>query len=210
MAALPPQPPATEPPQPPAAPPSLPPLPQPPSVYLSQTPQRAYAGAYAVAPAAPSAPRHRTGMIVLAQLLMILKGIFWLLGGGAAVAAGVYLLIHGGDLRALPGYESYYGVTAQSIVSVATGIILAIGVALLVIGVVDIVLGVTVGRPSNVSRWFNIVVNTITGIIALFGLIGQLSNGRMAGVLFFAVWLGVNIVIFYALAINAQSRHAFG
>lgn len=210
MALLPPQPPEATRAQPPAAPPPPPPLPQQGAVFGSQTPQPAYAGVYGAPMPAPVVPRHRTGVIVLAQVLMILKGVFWMLGGVVAISAAVYLLAHGGDVASLPGYRSFAGAIAQDWVAVAEGIFLAFGVVLLLIGVVDVVLGVVVGRPSNVARWFNIVLNIITSIIAVSGLVNVLShNATLGGVVFFAVWLGINAIIFYALAIHVPSRHAF-
>ncbi|MGH7686271.1 MAG: hypothetical protein ACREN2_05580 [Candidatus Dormibacteria bacterium] len=213
MALLPPpQPPEAAQAPPPAAPPQPPPLaPQPQAaIFASQTPQPAYAGVYGAPMPAPVVPRHRTGMILFAQILMILKGIFWMLGGIVAISAAVFLLTHAGDVTSLPGYRSFSGAIASDWVAVAEGLFLAFGVVLLLIGVVDIVLGVMVGRPSNVARWFNIVLNIITSLIALSGLVNALSHSQtIGGALFFAVWLGINAIIFYALAINAGSRHAF-
>ena len=210
MALLPPQPPEAAQAPPPAAPPPPPPLPPQDAVFASQTPQPAYAGVYGAPMPVPVVARHRTGMIVFAQTLMILKGIFWMLGGVVAITAAVYLLAHGGDLKSLPGYSSFAGAIAQDWVAVAEGIFLGFGVALLLIGVVDVVLGVIVGRPSNVARWFNIVLNIITSAIAASGLVNALShNPTLGSVVFFAVWLGVNAIIFYALAIHEPSRHAF-
>lgn len=210
MALLPPQPPDAAQAPPPAAPPPPPPLPPQDAVFVSQTPQPAYAGVYGAPMPAPVVPRHRTGMIVFAQTLMILKGVFWMLIGLVAIAAAVYLLAHGGDVKSLPGYSSFSGQIAQDWVAVAEGIFLASGVVLLLIGIVDVVLGVVVGRPSNVARWFSIVLNIITSLVAVSGLVNALSHGFTLGaVVFFGVWLGINAIIFYALAINEPSRHAF-
>jgi hypothetical protein len=187
-------------------------MPSPPGVFASQTPQPAYAGAYG-APAQPAAtlPRRRTGMILLAQVLMVLKGIFWLLAGIGAVAGGVWLLIHGGNLRDLPGFDAYSAQYGSAILSLAATIVFVVGAVAIVIGVVDLILGVTVGRPSNVSRWFTIVVTVLATVIAVSGLVNELNRAQsMAGILFFAIWIGVNAVVFYALAIDASSRRAFG
>ena len=209
MAAMPPQPPGYEP-----APPQPPPVP-PSGVYTSQMPQPAYAGGYV--PAAqpiPAVRRHRTGMILFAQILMIIKGSLWLLVGLAAGAAGVYLIVRGGSIRDLPGVQSYasaYGASVDAIVGVAAAIVFGAAVVAIVIGVIDLILGVTVGRPSNVSRWLTLVVTVFATLAAISGLVNSLSDTqRMGGAVFFAVWLGFNAVIFYALAIDARSRQAFG
>lgn len=214
VAALPPQPPGyqTAPPQPPPAPPSVPPG----GAYASQMPQPAYAGGYAPAATAPAPGmrRTRTGMILFAQILMILKGIIWLLGGLAAAAAGVFLIVRGASIRDLPGVQSYanaYGASIDAIVNFAAALVLALAVVAIVIGVVDLILGVTVGRPSNVARWLSIVVTVFATLAAVSGLVNSLADTqRIGGAIFFAVWLGINAVIFYALAIDARSRRAFG
>src|SRR5215469_14349979 len=100
MALLPPQPPEIAQAPPPAAPdlpPPPPPVPPLEPVFTGQMPQPAYAGVYGDPMPSPVVARHRTGMIVVAQILMILKGVFWILGGIVAVAAALYLLAHGGD-----------------------------------------------------------------------------------------------------------------
>lgn len=212
MAATPPQPPGYEPapPQPPPVPPSMPQ----PGAYASQMPQPAYAGGYVPAQAMPAVRRERTGMILFAQILMILKGSIWLLAGLAAAAAGVYLIVRGGSIRDLPGVQSYanaYGASVDAIVGFAAALVLGAAMVAIVIGVIDLILGVTVGRPSNVSRWLTLVVTVFATLAAVSGLVNSLSDTqRMGGAIFFAVWLGINAVIFYALAIDARSRRAFG
>lgn len=187
-----------------------------PGVFASQTPQPAYAGGYMAAATQrmPAVRRERTGMIVFAQILMVLKGILWLLAGLAGAAAGVYLLVRGGSVRDLPGFESYasdYGLSVEAVIGVAAAIVLGVAAVAIVIGIVDLILGITVGRPSNVSRWFTIVVTVIASVIALSGLVNELSRPeRLGGAVFFAVWLAINVVILYALAVDPRSRHAFG
>lgn len=209
MAVLPPQPPGAEP-----APPQPPPMP-PSGVYAGQMPQPAYAGGYAAAAQpVPAVRRRRTGMILFAQVLMIIKGSLWLLAGSAAAAAGVYLIARGGSIRDLPGVQSYasaYGASVDAIVGVAAALVFGAAVVAIVIGVIDVILGVTVGRPSNVSRWLTLVVTVLATLAAVSGLVNSLADTqRMGGAVFFAVWLGINAVIFYALAIDARSRRAFG
>jgi hypothetical protein len=186
-----------------------------PGVYAGQVPPPAYAGmyGYAVPYSLPAVPRQRTGLIVLAQVLMVVKGVFWLIAGLGTIAVGIYLIVHGGDLHALPGYRDQPGLNAAAtgLVGVATGFIIAVAVALLAIGIADIALGITVGRLSNVARWLTVALDVVAGIVALSSLIGQLNHRPTAGgAVFAAAWLVTNIVIFYALVIDPRSRQAFG
>ena len=153
-------------------------------------------------------------MIVVAQILMVVKGVFWLIAGSGVCILGVYLFVHGADVHRASGSPANLGLDslAKGLVGVAAAFAVMAGLVLIAGGVADIVLGVTVGRPSSVARWFTIVLNTVTGVIALVGIVGAANNHRGAtgGLVFLAVWLAVNIVIFYALVIDGRSRQAFG
>ena len=214
---MPPQPPAGGPPQPPAyqpggpQPPSQPP--GQPGVYPSQTPQPAYAGGYAATPAyvAP-VQRYRTGWVLFAQFIMILKGIFWLLAGAVFIAGGVYLIINGtSKLASLPGY-SQYASTISSYLNAIVGVLIGIGVFLLIIGLLGIILGVIVGRPSNGARWTIVVFTVLAGIwwlyVTLIGL-GNHNNGSTYGWLFGLVFLVTDLIVLYALLLNGRARHGF-
>ena len=158
----------------------------------------------------PPVPRQRTAMILVAQILMVVKGVLWLIAGLGIGAVGIYLLVHGPDLHPGAGAEGLDGL-AKGLAGAAVAFAVTAGAFCLAVGVADIVLGVTLGR-SNVARWFTVVLNSIAGVIALLGIVGRAGNhgGTAGGVVFLAVWLAVNIVIFYALAIDKRSRQAFG
>ncbi|MBV8194200.1 MAG: hypothetical protein JOY80_01585 [Candidatus Dormibacteraeota bacterium] len=241
MAAMPPQPPgggAPQPPgggapQPPSVSPSGPPQPQTPSTapqppatpssptpagtYASQTPQPAYAGAYA-APAAtyPARARHRTGGIAFAQVLIIIKGIFWALLGIGLVTAGVLLLVNGSRLSSLPGFDRVQRDFNVTLDAAVTAILFVPAVVALIFALVDFILGVVVGRPSNIARWFIIVLAVLTGIeyavdlIRLLGLSNVFTDLALL-ILFIivAAQLAFNVIIFYILALSPRSRRAF-
>lgn len=209
MATLPPPPPEPQP--PPYLP--LPVAPQP-GVYTSQMPQPAYAGMYGLPPPypMPATPRQRTGMIVLAQVLMVVKGVFWVIVGLGTMAVGVYFVVHGGSLRSSPRYGGYPGLgeAASGLIGIAAGFVVAVAVALLAVGAADIVLGVLLGRLSNVARWLTVALDVVAGIIPLTSLIGQVNHSTVGVAIFAAAWLAANVVIFYALVIDPRSRQAFG
>lgn len=202
------------PPPPPPEPPAYPPMPaaSPYGGYASQLPEPADAGMYAApAPFAGQLPRQRTTLILVAQVLMVVKGVLWVIAGIGIGAVGIYLLIHGPEVRPGAGAEGLHEL-AKGLAGVAVAFAIVSGAFCLAVGVADIVLGVTLGRPSNVARWFTVVLTSVAGVIALFGIVGQAGNhaGTAGGAVFLAVWLAVNIVIFYALVIDERSRQAFG
>ena len=156
-------------------------------------------------------PRQRTTLILVAQILMVVKGVLWAIAGISIGAVGLYLMIHGPDLHPGAGPEGLDGLRKE-LAGVAVAFAITAGAFCLAFGVADIVLGLTLGRPSNVARWFTVVLNSIAGVIAFLGIVGQAGNhgGTAGGVVFLAVWLAVNVVIFYALVIDERSRQAFG
>lgn len=181
-------------------------------VYEGQPPVPAYAGTYAAAaPFAAPARRPRTTLILVAQVLMVVKGVLWVIAGIGIGAVGIYLLIHGPDVRPGAGAEGLHELVKE-LAGVAVAFAIVSGAFCLAVGVADIVLGVTLGRPSNAARWFTVVLTSVAGVIAVLGIVGQAGNhgGTAGGVVFLAIWLAVNIVIFYALVIDERSRQAFG
>ena len=164
-------------------------------------------------PYAMPGARQRTGVIVLAQVLMVVKGVFWVIVGLAAGASGIYFIAHGADVRSLSGrHDPGFDAVANGFLGLAAGFVIGIALASLTVGVVDIVLGVYVGRPSSTARLLTFAINCVAGAIALLGLIGALDHrtNNVAGAVFFGAWLVVNIVIFYAIVIDQRSRPAFG
>ena len=205
------------PPPPPPEPPAYPPMPPAPSygAYAGQLPEPAYAGMYASAVTfAGHEPRPRTALILVAQILMVVKGVLWVIAGIGIGAVGIYVLLHGADLHPVAGSPGYRGLNglANGLAGAAVAFSITAGAFCLAVGVADIVLGVTVGRPSNVARWFTVALTSVAGIIALFGIVGQAGNhsGTAGGTVVLAVWLAVNIVIFYALVVDERSRQVFG
>ena len=205
------------PPPPPPEPPAHPPLPDASyhGVYAGQLPELAYAGMYATAmPFGAPVRRQRTAWIVVAQILMVVKGVLWLIAGIGIGTIAIYVLLHGADLHPAPGSPGYRGLEgiANGLAGVAVAFAVTAGVFFLAVGVADIALGVTLGRPSNVARWFTVALTTVAGVIAAVGIVGQAGNhaATAGGAVFLAVWLAVNVVIFYALVIDEPSRQAFG
>lgn len=170
---------------------------------------------YAAPPAAP-APirRERTTLIVVAQTLMVVKGIFWLIAGLGLAAFGIYLIADGNSFTVAHGSRNHPGLGAieHGMIGLVIAVLIMAAGVLIAGGLADIILGVVMGRPSNVARWLTIVLNTITGVIALFGIVSDIGNHRGTGgaAMVLAVWLAVNFVIFYALVIDERSRQAFG
>jgi len=220
VAALPPQPPGGLPPQPPVvtppvatpamAPPTAPPVVAPPQApypggaYSGQMPAQPY-GAQPVA----AVPKHhkRTFFLTLAQFIMILLAIVRILIGVAFVGFGVYILIAGShELSTLPGYDQYVQQFGSAVVNLAATLFFIVGAPLLVIGIVDLVLGIIVGRPSNVTRWIIIVLDVLSAI----GYISLLSraNGSTA-TLILLVLLACKVIVFYSLAIDPATRRNF-
>ena len=204
-------------PLPPPEPPAYPPAPPAPpyGASASQPPEPAYGGIYAApAPFAGQVRRRRTTLILIAQILMVLKGVLWVIAGVGIGVLGTYVLVHGVDVHPAPGSPGTRGLygLAVGVAGVAAAFAVIAALLFLAVGVADIVLGVTLGRPSNVARWFTVVLTSVAGVIALFGIVSQAGNhaGTVGGAVFLAVWLAVNIVIFYALVIDERSRQAFG
>ncbi len=217
MAALPPQPPGTLPPQPPGfepaavMPPTAPPVVAPPQApypggaYAGQMPAQPY-GAQPVAPA----PKHhkRTFFLTLAQFIMITLAILRILIGLAAAGFGV-LFVTGGRARieSLPGYDQAFANLGTDVFNVLSAVLFAFAAYWLVTGVVDLVLGIVVGRPSNVARWIIIVLDVLSLIYVLDGL----ANGPGGGLytLVLVILLACKVIVFYSLALDPATRRNF-
>ena len=211
---MPPQPPGSQPPQPPAYPPAYPPGGQPPQpqqqpypgAYQGQMPQGAYAaGYYAATPGYPGVPvTRRTGWLTFAQVIVIIEASLFLLIGIGVVALGVYVMTHGNDINT--AFSNVSGYTPTS-VNVAGGVFVGIGAVVAVIAILWLVLGVTLGRPSNVSRWIIVVFV----VLAAVGDLASLANGRYtgSGVIGTLVLFGINALVLYALLIDPATRRAF-
>ena len=214
MAALPPQPPGSLPPEPPGvAPPGGPPPVGPPQGPYS--PGNAYSGQMPVQPYVSQAMpqpvvvkvHKRTFWLTIAQIIIILKAILIILLAAASVAIGVYILTAGhAALHNIPGYDNYANQFGNAFVNAAGALFFAFAVVPLIIGIVDLILGIIVGRPSNVARWIIVVLDVLSIIIALTDF-GRVNSGT--GDLILVVYLALQVIVLYALLIDPATRRNF-
>jgi hypothetical protein len=213
VAALPPQPPGSLPPQPPGV---APPGGQPPA----GPPQGPYApgGAYAgqmpqqyVSQAMPQPVvvkvHKRTAFLTIAQLIIILFAIARILLGVLAAGVGVLFLTAGrARIESLPGYQQAAGQLGNGVINVLAAFLFAVAAYWLISGVIDLILGIIVGRPSNVARWIIIVLD----VISLLYVIDLLTRG--VGGLFTLiplVFLIGKAIVLYALLLDPPTRRNF-
>lgn len=217
MAALPPQPPGGQPPQPPSvSPPSGPPSVAPPqnpypgAAYTPQVPPQPFAPQpYTAQPvaAAPVKVHKRTFWLTIAQFIIILKAILILLLGVASIGIGVYILVAGHNALAnIPGYDTYATQFGSAFLNAAAAIFFAFAIVPLIIGIVDLILGIIVGRPSNVARWIIIVLDVISIIIALADF-GRVNTST--GDLILVVYLVLQVIVLFALLVDPATRRNF-
>jgi hypothetical protein len=211
VAALPPQPPGSLPPDPPGvAPPGSPPPVGPPQGPYS--PGNAYSGQMPYAPQALPQPvvvkvHKRTFWLTIAQIIIIVKAILIILIAAGSVAIGVYILTAGhAALHNIPGYNNYANQFGNSFVNAAGAVFFAIAVVPLIIGIVDLILGIIVGRPSQVARWIIIVLDIISIIIAIadFARVHS-SNGDIVLI----VYLVLQVIVLYAMLLDPATRRNF-
>ena len=211
MAALPPQPPGSLPPEPPGMmPPGGPPPAGPPQGPYS--PGNAYTGQMPYAPQAMPQPvvvkvHKRTFWLTIAQIIIIVKAILIILLAAASVAIGVYILAAGhAALHNIPGYDNYATQFGNSFVNAAGALFFAFAIVPLVIGIVDLILGIVVGRPSNVARWIIVVLDVISILIALTDF-ARINSGT--GDLILIVYLALQVVVLYAMLLDPATRRNF-
>jgi hypothetical protein len=149
----------------------------------------------------------RTFFLTLAQIIIIVKAILTILIALGIGALGIYILVAGhAAIANIPGYDQYQTQFGNAFVSTAGAIFIAIAVIPLVIGIVDIVLGIVVGRPSNVARWIIIVLDVLSIIIALADF-GRVHTS--AGDLILVVYLILQAIVLYALLLDPPTRRNF-
>jgi hypothetical protein len=149
----------------------------------------------------------RTFWLTIAQIIIILKAILVILLAAASVAIGVYILSAGhAALHNIPGYDNYRNQFGDTFVNAAGALFFAFAVIPLIIGIVDLVLGVIVGRPSNAARWIIVVLDIISILIAL-GDLGRLHSGT--GALVLIVYLVLQVLVLYALLLDPATRRNF-
>jgi hypothetical protein len=216
VAALPPQPPGSQPPQPPGvsppsvSPPSGPPVSPPQSPY----PGGAYTGQMPTMPysAQPPAPvrvkvHKRTFFLTIAQIIIIVKAILTILVALGIGAIGVYILIAGhAAIANIPGFTQYQTQFGNAFFNTAGAIFIAIAFVPLAIGIIDIILGIVVGRPSNVARWIIIVLDVLSIIVALADF-GRVNTST--GDLILVVYLILQVIVLYALLVDPPTRRNF-
>jgi hypothetical protein len=214
VAALPPQPPGSLPPQPPGvSPPGGPPPVGPPqgpyspgTAYTGQMPAQPYMSQPMPQPVVVKVHK-RTFWLTIAQIIIILKAILLILLAAASVAIGVYILTAGhAALHNIPGYDNYATQFGNSFVNAAGALFFAFAIVPLIIGIVDLILGIVVGRPSNVARWIIVVLDVLSIIIALTDL-GRVNSST--GDLIVVVYVALQVIVLYALLIDPPTRRNF-
>ena len=119
----------------------------------------------------------------------------------------MYILAAGhAALHNIPGYDNYANQFGNSFVNAAGALFFAIAVVPLIIGIVDLILGIVVGRPSNVARWIIIVLDVISIIVALTDF-GRVNTST--GDLVLIVYLALQVIVLYALLIDPPTRRNF-
>ena len=211
MAALPPQPPGSLPPEPPGVAPSGGPTPYapPPGPY---SPGNAYSGQMPYAPQAMPQPvvvkvHKRTFWLTIAQIIIIVKAILVILLAAASVAIGVYILSAGhAALHNIPGYDSIAAQAGNNFINAAGAVFFAIAIVPLFIGIVDLVLGIIVGRPSNVARWIIVVLDVLSILIALSDF-ARVNSGT--GDVVLIVYIVLQVLVLYAMLLDPATRRNF-
>jgi hypothetical protein len=149
----------------------------------------------------------RTFFLTVAQLIIIVRAVLILMTGIAAVGLGVYALVAGREkLSTLPGYDRYFTQFGEAVLNAAIAFFIVAGAILIVIGVIDLLLGIFVGRPSNVARWIIIVLDVLTAAGLLSRLSAHLTD---TGALILVVLLGLKAIVFYALVLDPATRRNF-
>jgi hypothetical protein len=171
-----------------------------PGAYPSQMPQPAYAGQYGMAPY--PGVRRRTGWMTFAQVVVIVEASLGILVSLFVLAAGAFLISSRPNLSNIPGWSTL----PSNVQNAAGGVVLGVGVVVLVLSIFWLALGITLGRPSNVSRWIIVVLIAL----AALGDIAALANGRSSrGVVGIIVYLVIQALVLYALLIDGDTRRAF-
>jgi hypothetical protein len=214
VAALPPQPPGNLPPQPPGvAPPGGPPAVGPPQgpyspggAYAGQMPAQPYVSQPMPQPVVVKVHK-RTFWLTIAQIIIILKAILIILLAAASVAIGVYILAAGhAALHNIPGYDNYANQFGNSSVNAAGALFFAFAIVPLIIGIVDLILGIIVGRPSNVARWIIVVLDILSLIVALTDF-GRVNSGT--GDVVLIVYIALQVIVLYAMLLDPATRRNF-
>jgi hypothetical protein len=149
----------------------------------------------------------RTFWLTIAQIIIILKAILIILLAAASVAIGVYILAAGhAALHNIPGYDNYANQFGNSFVNAAGALFFAFAIVPLIIGIVDLILGIIVGRPSNVARWIIVVLDILSLIVALTDF-GRVNSGT--GDVVLIVYIALQVIVLYAMLLDPATRRNF-
>ena len=204
MAALPPQPPGTLPPQPPSvSPPSGPPQSPYPGASFTPSPYPAQPVA-----SAPVKVHKRTFFLTLAQIIIIVRAILVILLALAIAGLGIWVIASGrAVLEQVPFYDQARRQAGEAFFN---GAVIAFAFIpafiLLVTGVIDLILGVMVGRPSNIARWFIVVLD----VLSLIYVIDALTHSD--GGIWTLILLGfliAKVIVLYAMLLDPATRRNF-
>ncbi|MBV8300898.1 MAG: hypothetical protein JOY68_03130 [Candidatus Dormibacteraeota bacterium] len=116
-------------------------------------------------------PFKRNAFLILAQVLAILQGVLFLLGGIAAILLPIVLADR--LQTAINNNNLVYNGTLID-VHTALAFFIVFGVIIGVIGALIILLAVLTGRPSQVARW----ILAILEVLFLLGSLRTLGNGN--------------------------------
>ena len=213
MAALPPQPPGNLPPQPPGVgAPAGPPAAGPPQgpyspggAYAGQMPAQPYVSQAMPQPVVVKVHK-RTFWLTIAQIIMIVFAIARILIGVGFAALGVLFLVGGrARIASLPGYDQALGQIGNGVLNVLAAFLFAVAVYFVITGVIDLFLGIIVGRPSNVARWLIVVLD----ILSLLYVIDGLTHGAGFWTVGLLVFLAGKVVVLYAMLLDPATRRNF-
>jgi len=149
----------------------------------------------------------RTAFLTLAQFIIILFAVVRIVIGLGWAALGVLFLVGGrARIASLPGYDQAIGQVGNGVLNALAAVLFVIAVYFLISGVIDLILGIIVGRPSNVARWFIIVLD----ILSILYVVDLLTRG--VGGLWTLVWLVVLVgkaIVLYAMLLDPATRRNF-
>jgi len=149
----------------------------------------------------------RTPFLTLAQFIIIVLAIARILFGLLAAGVGVIFLTGGrARIESLPGYDQSLGQFGNNVLNVLSAVLFAFAAYWIITGVIDLILGIIVGRPSNVARWFIVVLD----ILSLIYVIDGLAHG-IGGywTLILLIILIAKVIVLYALLLDPPTRRNF-
>jgi hypothetical protein len=176
------------------------------------SPGNAYAGQMPYAPQAMPQPvvvkvHKRTFWLTIAQIIIIVKAILVILLAAASVAIGVYILSAGhAALHNIPGYDNIAAQAGNNFVNAAGAVFFVFAIVPLIIGIVDLILGITVGRPSNVARWIIVVLDILSILLALTDF-GRVNSST--GDLIVVIYIVLQALVLYAMLLDPATRRNF-